>query len=521
MLILAALLISTPFRREIRSAHKKLDIAPILSHHCKTQNILTTDKFFLHRPLMDRIKSLLDVDWTKRPYIFILALSFVLSRVPLLNLGFGADGDAWRVANTAFDLRTSHTYHYSRPPGYPLPEYLDSLVIDHGWMATNILTLIIFFISAVFFAKILKDLDVKNKGLLVLAYAFMPIMWINSANTMDYLWALAFIVIAWFFALRSRWVLGGLMLGLAIASRMTSAIFLLPFLYLILTEDRERREKSRSTICLGLAAAAVALILYLPVFLQHGRGFLTYYPMDLSLVDAAGFAVNSFGIIPTFVGFILLTLSLKVLFKHIRQKDRHTIFLLSAVMLVVIMFIKLPMEVEYLLPAVPFGLLLVNSIARRDLVLIFCILLILHSFVTFTVQRNDEGILGTRGPDGMIKRNNDERNSQLDYAESLMGIRLAHSIVIVGSKFPAAVYWGRDKGILDEHIGTWAHKYEGIWNREDDVCYRYLVPLDELQSLQDEGYAVYYIEEMREYTQDIEGYDLDTYGGEYLPVSDG
>jgi hypothetical protein len=470
---------------------------------------------------MRQIKSLLDLDWTKRPYIFLLALSFVLSRVPLLNLGFGADGDAWRIANTAFDLRTSHTYHYSRPPGYPLPEYLDSLVVDHGWMATNMLTLILFFISAVFFAKILKDLDVKNKGLLVLAYAFMPIMWINSANTMDYLWALTFIVIAWLFARRSRWVLVGLMLGLAIASRMTSAIFLLPFLYLILTEDRERREKGRSTICLCLAAAAVALILYVPVFLQHGRGLFTYYPMDLSMTDAVGYAVNSFGPIPVLFGMALLLLSLKTLFKDVADKDRNTIFLLISVLLVGLMFMKWPMEVEYLIPAIPFGLLLVGRIGKRGLVVGFCVLLILHSFVTFSVQRNDEGILGARGPDGMIKRNIDERNSQLDYAESLMDIRLAHSIVIVGAKFPAAVYWGRDKGILDEYIGTWAHKYEGIWNREDDVCYRYLVPLDELESLQDEGYTVYYIEEMREYTQDIEGYDLDTYGGEYLPVSDG
>lgn len=150
-------------------------------------------------PWKERINSLLDLDWTKTPYIFILILSFVLSRIPLLNLGFGIDADAWRIANSAFDLWNSHVYHTSRFPGYLLPEYVNSLIIDHGWIATNSMTMILSLISVIFFARILKDLNVKNKGLLVLTYAFLPVLWINSTNTMDYMWALTFIVIAWFF----------------------------------------------------------------------------------------------------------------------------------------------------------------------------------------------------------------------------------------------------------------------------------------------------------------------------------
>ena len=39
----------------------------------------------------EHIKSLLDFDWIKIPYIFILISSYILSRIPLLNLGFGTD----------------------------------------------------------------------------------------------------------------------------------------------------------------------------------------------------------------------------------------------------------------------------------------------------------------------------------------------------------------------------------------------------------------------------------------------
>ena len=66
------------------------------------------------------------------------------------------------------------------------------------------------------------------------------------------------------------------------------------------------------------------------------------------------------------------------------------------------------------------------------------------SFVAFTVQRNDEGALGTRGPDGLIQRDIDERDSQLDYSENLMDIRLSYSIVIVGAMFPGVVCWGEE-----------------------------------------------------------------------------
>jgi len=463
---------------------------------------------------IDRIRAFLDLDWTKWPYIGVLTALFMLSRVPLLNSGFGADSDAWLMANTAFGLRFSHVYHASRFPGYPLPEFVNSFVIDHGWIATNTLTMI-FSLSSVFvFALILKDLNARNKGLLVLTYAFLPIVWINSSNTMDYMWALSFIVMAWFLALRNRWAFAGVMMGLAIGSRITSAILVLPFLYLVLTGER----KVKNGIGFVVATGAVSLLLFVPLFLQYGLGFLTYYPAKGNLADhlfrIAYNGVYVLGIAATLFGAIFLVLSFKALRKLLVSRDREAVFLLFAMSSVGVLFAIAPLDSAYLLPAIPFGLLLANKIGKRQLVTILAVILLLTSFVALRVARNDEGNLEIYFAEGVLIREAEQSSHQLDYVHDLLDIKLTRSYVIAGYYLPILSYLGREDGIItnSEESNTPAT------NLEYDCWYVYLIPLDEMLALQEEGYTVYYIQNMRKYTQDVYGYDLNDYGCVFLEV---
>ena len=165
-----------------------------------------------------------ECDWTEIPQIFILTIIYLISRIPFLNLGFGVDPDAWRIANSAFDLNNFLIYNTSRFPGYPLPEYANSLLINYGWVATNSLTMIISLIAILMFAKILKEIEVENKGLIIITFAFMPLIWINSVNAMDYMWNVTFIILSWYFIIKNHHLLAGLMMGLAIASAHISNI---------------------------------------------------------------------------------------------------------------------------------------------------------------------------------------------------------------------------------------------------------------------------------------------------------
>lgn len=465
-------------------------------------------------------KSLLDLDWLEKPYVFILVFSFILSRIPLLNLGFGADADAWRIANSAFDLRYSHIYHTSRFPGYPLPEYVNSIVIKYGWIATNTLTMFLSLISVVFFAKILKDLEVKNKGLLVLTYAFLPILWINSTNTMDYMWATTFIVMAWFFLLKKRFFLSGLILGLAAGSRITSLILVLPFLYIIWTENK----KTKNIIYFSISVSLLSFVLFLPLFLQYGPMFLRYYPvkmatMELLIITGYRF-LKSFGVLSVIFGLIIFILSINLLIKKIKNREKETIFLLIVILLFFIMFLKFPYNPEYLIPTIPFILIIINKICKKQHVIILSIFLLLNSFISFFVveKDNNKNLMIHLIDKGIIIKNIEERIEQIKFCKYLINTNINHSVVIVGWYLPVLSYLDENVSCIRSHkmIGDQNDVKKGIWNFEKDVWYRYLVPLDELHDLQEKGYTIYYIKGIREYTKRVYGYDLINYDCIYL-----
>ena len=174
------------------------------------------------------IEKSLETDLLKLPNLLFFIVIFVLSRIWLLDLGFGLDADAWRVANSAFDLRYHGIYHASRFPGYPLPEFFNAFIIGSGWLATNGLTMLLSLVSVIVFAQILKIYNCRMRGLLTMTYAFLPLLWINSTNTMDYTWSVTFIMLTWLLLLRKKAIIAGLMMGLAIGSRPQSIFIMIP-----------------------------------------------------------------------------------------------------------------------------------------------------------------------------------------------------------------------------------------------------------------------------------------------------
>ena len=432
------------------------------------------------------IKKFLDLDWTKKPYIFFMIISFVLSRVPLLNLGFGSDSDSWRVAISAFDLHYFGIYHPSRFPGYPLPEFFNSLIINYGWLATNIATMILSLISVIIFAKILKELNIKNKGLIVITYAFLPILWVNSASTMDYMWALTFIMFTWFFIIRKQYALAGLIMGLAIGSRITSSLLILPFVYLILSENK----RINDVIYYLIAAIMTSLILYLPLFLQYNLGFLTYQPVLMGALAIFLDVCQNFGLLAVIFALILFILSSKSLLHKVFEKDTLTLFLLFSVGIVFILYVKTPYEVAYLIPAVPFLLILLNNITKEKFFIILCILLISNSFVSFTLVDSSNI---TR--EGIITKDMAIRYT-IAQTQSVLTSNMTNAVIITGEHLPSLNYFyeklNKDQKFLLTKNGN-SLGISGYENSGKNVKYVYLIPLDELKKLQKEGYKIYYM----------------------------
>lgn len=449
------------------------------------------------------IKKFLDLDWTEKPYIFVLGILFILSRIPLLNLGFGSDPDAWRIAGSAFDLHYFGIYHPSRFPGYPLPEFFNSLIINYGWLATNAATMILSLISVYVFALILKELNIKNKGLLVITYAFLPILWINSAITMDYMWALAFILLTWFFIIRKQYALAGLMMGLAIGSRITSLILILPFIYLILAENKEIKK----IMYFFVTTCATALILFLPLYLQYGLNFVSYYPTQTGIDFIWYDMTYYFGILAILFGLMLLVVSFNKLFENIIKKEETTIFLLFSILLVIVLYTMAPYEMSYIIPAIPFGLVLLSKVSGRKIFGILCVLLLLNSFVSFGLISEFSIVIDK----GAVITDAGSRTELIDRIGKITD-NINNSIVISAEYFPTMCYIYEKSQNNLQIIGFGKSDYEMHWNHEKNVGYIYLAHLNEIRDWQKKGYKVYYMGNSAiDFTKLNYKYDLNDY----------
>ncbi|UCF70971.1 MAG: hypothetical protein JSW49_01470 [candidate division WOR-3 bacterium] len=446
-------------------------------------------------------------------------LIFLCSHIPMLFLGFGLDPDAWRIANTAFDLRHHLVYHASRFPGYPVPEFLNTVVIDFGYHATNSLTMLLSLLSALAFGRILREADNEEKGLLVLTYAFLPLVWINSTNTMDYMWSLSFIILTWLFIIKERYVVAGLLLAMAAGSRAASAAFVIPFFYLLHSRGSARAPIVRFL----LTFFATSVFIYMPLLVTYGLSFIHRYPSHTGILQIGYQALKYYGL----PSIILLTIILLAVARNLNKVsvklDKVGIFSLLSITTILVTFFLAPYQIEYLIPLVPFGLMLTQHLGRRSLFILLCCALMLHSFVNIgSIEHTGDGRITIQTLDaGAVIKNFAARRKQLAYARMLAKVELPkNSVAIVGTWLPIVAY-------LDERISSSAKAKQmfdsnlpraGLWNFAKNIHYRYLIDRDELRQLQQSGHLIFYTEGIRAFTRDIYGYDINEYGAILLDI---
>lgn len=329
--------------------------------------------------LRDLVARLAALDFTRPWPAMALAVAFVLTRIPNLNLGYGADADAWRVAITARWLWEHGEYLPSRLPGYPLHELSTALLIHGGWVATNTATMLVSLVGVFCFAAIVRRCRVEPKGLLTLTFAFTPLLWINSTVTMDYMWGLSFVLGAYLLLIRRHTLLAGIVLGLAAGFRPTSAAFLGPFLLIVLRE----RDLGAALRLTG-ATLLTAVIAFAPEWIRYGHymfGFADWRPTWGQVSRTLGVEAGS---LLTLGGMTALTLRSLPEFRRIPalvRQDVHFAVWLVAALLIFSVFIRLPLEEGYLIAAMPFALLVVARLFRRPVLVAACAVIVAGGFV--------------------------------------------------------------------------------------------------------------------------------------------
>lgn len=467
----------------------------------------------------------LDLDFT-RPLAFLaLGLVYVASRIPWLDLGYGTDPDAWRVALTAHHLLDTGEYLPSRLPGYPLHEFVTLPLVKGGWIWTNLSTVLVSLLGVYLFARLAAELRLPSRGALTIAFAFAPLLWINSVTTMDYMWALTAILGSYLLTIKGRPGWAGACLGLAAGFRMTSGAVALP-LGLLLWRQGRTRELPRFIAVL----LAVSLLAYSPVIAVYGLRFLNFYdasvPWQSFLSRLGKDALGVLGALAVLAGLALSWRNLRRLPDDLRS-DPHVLVWTTLVVLYFVSFARLPHEIAYLTPVFPFGLFLMARYFRPALLPAVLAVILLAGFIDITSPGdtvNLDTFVNARPGGGMLLSDLDTLRNQMDFADEVRDAQVPpHSVVLTGFIFPELAVLHRNDlslGILDHDYGAismLSDRGEAV-DEGQDVRYVWLLEYDNFRTLEEQGYRFYYVLDARRSVAGLYDYRPPYFGAQKLDL---
>ncbi|HWQ28574.1 MAG TPA: hypothetical protein VNN12_06080 [Dehalococcoidia bacterium] len=487
-------------------------------------------------PAVERVRALsipraferaLEVDFTRPLAFAALAAAFVGSRIPWLWHGYGTDPDAWRVALTANYLWDHGEYWPSRLPGYPLHEFVTAAFIKGGAPATNFSTVLASLAGVWVFARLVRELRLPSSGLLTVAFAFAPLLWINSATTMDYMWALTFGLAAYLAAIRERPLLAGALVGVAAGFRLTYLGMTLPLaLYLW------RSGRLREALPLLLGAAVVAGIAFSPVLWVYRLDFWNFYDQKVPLLNFLRLlgkdGLGLVGAIWTLAALAIAAPRFLSLPRDLRR-DAHIWMWLGVVVLYAVSFTRLPHEIAYLIPLFPFGFFLMARYFPRWLLASTLIVILLAGFVDLTSPGDEidtEAFTNARIGKGMLLSSLETMDNQVNFANEVRDdIPIPeHSVVMMGFTYPHFAVLNHDRfenAILEKD-------YRAISMLSDrgvtidhgrDVLYVWLLKYETFLELRRKGYRFFYVPDAARSTVNVFGYRPGYYGAEELATS--
>jgi hypothetical protein len=325
-----------------------------------------------------------------RRALALAAVAVLLTRLPWIANGYGSDPDSYRVAISARQLWRSGQYEASRLPGYPLYEYLTALSAAGPPWISNAVTALFSVAAFLLFALMLRELGIRRHLLLAFGFAMVPVIYLNSCCTIDYIPSLAFMLAASYAVLRGRPLVGGLLLGLAVGCRITAGALALPLcLWMLWTYELQRA--IRTCLQFGVTLLLASALCYLPVYRVYGLGFFTFFdndgypPADVVLARAGPLVWGQIGALTLLAVLCLLPLYYRDARESLRrsQTRRAAGMALVAIALFLTAYLRLPDEAGYLIPVVPWVLLLIGLLTPPRLAATLSVALLLSPWIAF------------------------------------------------------------------------------------------------------------------------------------------
>ncbi|MBE0695741.1 MAG: hypothetical protein IH586_02350 [Anaerolineaceae bacterium] len=339
---------------------------------------------------LDRTRAFLARQW-----VLLLALLLYL---PLVFFGYGSDVDTFRVLDAGRNFFATADYVPSRRPGYLVYE-LAVFVLNHlgGSVLTNLGSLFWALVAVACFRRILLRHRIANAGLLTLILVMHPVFWYNATVSIDYLWALGMLLAGFDFLEQDRYGWAGLALGLAVGCRLSSIIIvagLLGYAWL-----RAPQKRLLVTGCAALAGLLGGLAYILPWdFAEWRPSFWRVSAGSAELwspiMQVGRFAYKNLYFWGIPAGLFLVALLIYSIRNSSSWKRPGALLLAMLACFVLlgseILFFRFPIEVEYLLPLLPFWLLLVGlGTKSRRILGVFFILVLSFNFININLARPD------------------------------------------------------------------------------------------------------------------------------------
>jgi hypothetical protein len=309
-----------------------------------------------------------------RSTLGLLITGFLLY-VPFVFFGHGANVDSIQVAANGRRLMATGEYTPSRYPGFPAHE-LPSALLDHlgGASLSNAGTVGMALLGLYAFIRLQRQLDVPHRALLPLLLLTNPVFWTTATYTIDYVWAVALLLVGFTLIRDRRFFLGAVAFGLAAAARATSVGFAGAVLAYEWARDPTAR---RPLLATALIVSVIGVLAYAPTFWRYG--ILHLYFGDWNTVDyLVNFVYGNllfFG--PQTVAVALIAAATGGARVGDLPRDWRLLIWMCLVLVVAYesLYLVAPLQVAYLLPLLPAVVLLAGIVWRmRPAILAACLI---------------------------------------------------------------------------------------------------------------------------------------------------
>lgn len=326
----------------------------------------------------------------------VLLGSWILIVLPLTALGYGSDGDAWRVARVAEVMWRTGRYAPSRSLGFPFFEIGVTPLVHFGqWYASNLFA----FGAGLALLGALFRLADRGQFVhpvpVVATIAFLPVMVKNTSSTMDYVPALAVLLWSYVALVEDKPLRAALLIGLAAGFRLTSSLWVVPVLAYAY---RARKDPALLVRIFGVAFVA-SVLAYSPRWIPLGlpsTGVTARAPTVVLLLQGMHQSLQLLGLLPSVALGLALLAGLR---RAIAARDSWLaspagLFQFATIGIFVLAYWASPVlawEPEYLLPVVPSLIFLLDRLSGRRVFMTVLVVLLAHHVIRVEVLGGESG----------------------------------------------------------------------------------------------------------------------------------